>query len=466
MWPLRKRVAFFLVSPICKMYVFYPMIHFSTITKNKMKNLLLFLLILTSSSILAQPRRSVVEVIVSPDRLDWTYKLEQRADFKVKVLKNGQPVPGISISYEFGPEQMPAVKKGNMELENGEGTIRGIGMDKPGFLRCTVTAEWEGRNYTAWGTAGFAPESIEPVVEMPDDFVEFWEKGKEELAGIPIDAQLTLMPEYCTPKVDVYHVSLQNVTLVPWRGASRFYGMLSVPKAPGKYPAILGVPGAGVRPYYRDDRAEDGFIVFKVGIHGIPVNLEPDVYTQLGRGALAGYQINKLDDLDQYYFRRVYLGCVRAIDFIFSMPEFDGENLAVTGGSQGGALSIVTAGLDKRVKYLAAFYPALCDVTGYLEGRAGGWPHMFKDVDLEKKPNWKKVAPYYDVVNFARQLTVPGWFSWGYNDNVCPPTSMHAAYNSIRSTKELHIFSETAHWAFPEQHQDANAWLFRKLRGE
>lgn len=433
--------------------------------KNCKRSILLglILLVFSLSPARAQPRKSVVEVIVTPERLDWTYSLKQQADFKVQILKNGQAIPGISASYEIGPEQMPAVEEGTVELKDGVGQIKGITMDKAGFLRCTVKTEWEGRTYTGWGTAGYAPETIRPVVTMPEDFQNFWNEAKKELAAIPIDAQLTLVPEYCTPEINVYHLSLQNVALVPWRGNSRFYGMLSVPKAPGKYPAILGLPGAGVRPYYRDDRAAEGIIVLKVGIHGIPVNLPPVLYEDLGRGALAGYQINKLDDLNEYYYRRVYLGCVRAIDFIYSMPEFDGENLAVTGGSQGGALSIVTAGLDDRVDYLAAFYPALCDVTGYLEGRAGGWPHMFKNVDLENKPNWVKVAPYYDVVNFAKQLKAPGWYSWGYNDNVCPPTSMYAAYNSISSPKELHVFQETAHWTFPEQQQDANNWLYEKL---
>jgi hypothetical protein len=53
----------------------------------------------------------------------------------------------------------------------------------------------------------------------------------------------------------------------------------------------------------------------------------------------------------------------------------------VTVGSQGGALSIVTAALDSRVRGLAAYYPALSDVTGYLHNRAGGWPHMFRAAD-------------------------------------------------------------------------------------
>jgi cephalosporin-C deacetylase-like acetyl esterase len=46
-----------------------------------------------------------------------------------------------------------------------------------------------------------------------------------------------------------------------------------------------------------------------------------------------------MDNKDRYYYKRAYLGCVRANEFYNSLPQFDGQNLAVTGGSQGGALS-------------------------------------------------------------------------------------------------------------------------------
>jgi hypothetical protein len=125
--------------------------------------------------------------------------------------------------------------------------------------------------------------------------------------------------------------------------------------------------------------AEKGIITFQVGIHGIPVNMEPSVYDALRTAGLSGYPTFNLDERDRYYYRRVYLGCLRANDFLVSRPRFDGKSLAVTGGSQGGALSLITAGLDPRVRFLAAYYPALSDVTGYLNGRAGGWPHMFRE---------------------------------------------------------------------------------------
>jgi cephalosporin-C deacetylase-like acetyl esterase len=161
------------------------------------------------------------------------------------------------------------------------------------------------------------------------------------------------------------------------------------------------------------------------------------------------------------------MGCVRAIDFVFSLPEFDGTNLAVSGGSQGGALSIITAGLDKRVKYLSALCPALCDLTGYLHNRAGGWPHMFNEAN--KSFNVKKdkieTSKYYDAVNFARLIKVPGFYSWGYNDLTCPPTSMYSAYNVITGPKELYVVQETGHWEYPEQIEKINNWLIDKLLG-
>jgi cephalosporin-C deacetylase-like acetyl esterase len=136
--------------------------------------------------------------------------------------------------------------------------------------------------------------------------------------------------------------------------------------------------------------------------------------------------------------------------------------VAVTGGSQGGALTIVTAGLDKRIICAAALYPALCDHPGYLMKRAGGWPHYFKN--SEPKPGELETLEYYDVVNFARRVTASGYYSWGFNDLTCPPTSMYAAYNVITAPKELHLFLETGHWTFPEQNEQLTSWLVSKLQ--
>lgn len=408
----------------------------------------------------AQPSKQLVEVIVSPDHTDWTYGVGDQAEFSINVLRNQAPIEGVKIDYKIetdpGYREVKIWDEGTLSLNN-KTKVKAPKFKEAGFLRCTATVTVDGKEYSSYATVGFAPDKIRPTTTLPSDFETFWDKGKEELAEVPMNPVLTLLPERSTDKVDVYHVQLDNVK-------GKIYGILCTPKKTGKYPAILHVPGAGIRPYYGEvDEAAEGFVTFTIGIHGIPVTLDKGVYDNLQAGALNNYQVFNLDDKDNMYYRRVYLGCVRAVDFLDSLDSFNGEDMAVTGGSQGGALSIITASLDDRIDYVAAFYPALSDMTGFLHGRAGGWPQIFVD-EFTNTPEKIEVSKYYDVVNFARSVNAEGWYSWGYNDNVCPPASTYAAYNVIDAKKELHLFQETQHWTFPEQREMRNEWLFGKLK--
>lgn len=412
---------------------------------------------LTTAGLQAQPVEKLVKVVITPDHKDWVYNKGENVRFRVLVTKNSEPLENVKIRYEVGPEMMMPSMKDSAVLKDGSMVIVGGTLKEAGFLRCKVVSEYEGFKYEALATAAFNPELIKPTAEYPSDFIQFWDKSKRELASVPMDVKLTLLPDRCTELTNVYQANIQN-----YKPGMRLYGIVCIPKKTGKYPALLRVPGAGVRPYSGDAGTADlGIITFEIGIHGIPVIMDPGIYSDLGKTTLDGYPAFNLDDRDKYYYKRVYLGCVRAVDFIFSLKEFDGSTLAVTGGSQGGALSIVTAALDNRVKYLACFYPALCDVTGYLSNRAGGWPHMFRDV----KPVKEKIETmkYYDVVNFAKNIKVPGFYSWGFNDVTCPPTSTYSAYNSITAPKELLIIQETGHWTYPEQIEKSKQWLLSRL---
>lgn len=416
----------------------------------------LVILILLSSVCPGQPGSGLIKVIVSPDHKDWTYKVKEEVRFSVQVLKNGNLLDNVTVDYEMGPEMLPDIKKEGVVLKNGKTELTGS-MTVPGFYRLRVWAVVDGRRYEGLATAGFEPDKIEPTVQDPPDFDAFWSDALTEARKQNLDAQITLMPERCTADANVFHVSFQNEA-----PGSRIYGILAVPKKPGKYPAILRVPGAGIRPYEGDVRnAGRGVITFEIGIHGIPVNLDPQVYSNLMAAALSSYWETRMNNRDAFYYKRVYLGCIRAVDFIFSMPEFNGTDIAVTGGSQGGALAIVTAGLDKRIRYLAPQYPALCDFSGYLNKRAGGWPHYFRN--REPRPGEVETLNYYDVVNFARRVTVPGYYTWGFNDITCPPTSMYSAYNVVSAPRELHLYQETGHWTFPEQMELSTSWILDKL---
>ena len=116
---------------------------------------------------------------------------------------------------------------------------------------------------------------------------------------------------------------------------------------------------------------------------------------------------------------------------------------------------------------MAAYYPALADVTGYLQGRAGGWPHMFRTAEgpmSHRTPEKIATTRYYDVVNFARRVKVPGLYTWGFNDETCPPTSFYAASNVVTAPKQANIFHDTGHWTYPEQRLALNNWLLSKIK--
>jgi len=407
-----------------------------------------------------QPGQPYVTVAVVPDHPGWTYHVGERARFAVSILRAGHPAAATAVTYELGPDLMDARATGPLALRGGRAEVDGGTMREPGFLRLTVKATVEGHEYTGVGTAGFDPERIQPYATPPADFEAYWRESIRRAREVPLQPVMTPVPGQSTAEVAVYHVSFQVD-----RAESRFYGMLSVPTRPGKYPAILEVPGAGVRPYRANVwTAQRGAIHLAVGIHGIPVNMGPSVYDALRNGALNGYWLYGLEDRDRYYYHRVILGAIRAGDFIATLPQWDGRGYGVYGSSQGGALSIITAALDPRVRALAAIHPALSDHEAFLHGRAGGWPHLFAKWNGPNTPERINTARYYDVANFARLVRVPGWYSWGYNDTVVPPTSTYAAYNVITAPKQLLPLPETAHWTYPEQWNAMTEFVFTHVQ--
>lgn len=425
------------------------------------------LLVLATFAAFAQESLGTYQVRVSLDKANWLYELNEPTKFTIAVTLNNSQVAGLPLKYSCGMEMMPPIIEKTVTTTAQPLTIDGGTLKEAGFLRCIATVEKDGKTYRGLATAGFRPDLIKPTTTDPTDFDKFWNDGKAELAKLPIDAKFELMTNLSTPNVDVFQVNFQNVGGGTSR-SSRIYGILAIPKSSNpnaKFPALLSVPGAGVRPYTGQIAlAERGIITLQIGIHGIPVNLDQRVYDNLGAGALNRYNIAGNDNKDTYYYKRVFLGAVRANDFLFTLPQFDGKNLGVIGGSQGGALAISTAALDSRVKALVASYPALSDLTGYIYGRAGGWHHVFRSKENQTKEKIE-TSKYYDTVNFARRLKIPGIYSWGFNDETCPPTSMYSAYNLISAPKTLLLGLEMGHGNSVEQSDKLNAWIEQKLKG-
>lgn len=120
--------------------------------------------------------------------------------------------------------------------------------------------------------------------------------------------------------------------------------------------------------------------------------MQQSVYDALAGGGLSNYWMFGRDNRDASYYNRVVVGALRAVDFICSLPQYNGKALGVTGSSQGGALSVITAALDSRVTFLAAVHPALCDHEAFFKKRACGWPHYFIITVLLMKSSLKRCA--------------------------------------------------------------------------
>ena len=434
-----------------------------------MKKYFLYLLaVCLSAGLQAEnyPYRSDVLWVARPDHADWLYRTGEKANVEIQLYRYGIPQEGVNVHYEIGDELMPAATSGSVVLKNGVATIPVGSMKRPGFRDCRLTATIDGKTYRHHVKVGFSPDKIDPYTAMPADFQEFWERNKAELARFPLQYTRERVAKYCTDKIECYLIKL----LLDKQGHS-IYGYLFLPKdaQPGCCPAVLCPPGAGIKtikdPLRHKYYAEAGCIRFEFEIHGLHPDLPEERFRELSaafNGRENGYLTNGLDNRDNYYMKRVYLACVRAVDLLASLPEWDGRNMIAQGGSQGGALALVTAGLDKRVTACAANHPALADMARFKLGEADGYPHFSRMPGMDT-PDKLRTMAYYDVVNFARQIEVPVRMTWGYNDDTCPPTTSYAVYNALQCPKEALITPINEHWTSEETERGHLAWILQHL---
>lgn len=413
------------------------------------------------------PYRSDYLWVTVPDHADWLYKTGEKANIEIQFYKYGIPRNG-EVTYTVGNDLLGTDTKGTVTLKNGRAKIN-IGTKKtPGFRDVVLTMKLDGQSYTHHVKVGFSPEKIQPFTQEPKDFNTFWQGNLDKLAKIPLSYTKEIAKEYCTDKVDCYLVKIPVS-----RRKQCVYGYLFYPKnaQPGKHPVVLCPPGAGIKtikePLRHKYYAENGFIRLEIEIHGLDPRLPKETFDDISRAFNSdptGYLENGIDNRDRYYMKHVYLALVRCIDLLTSLPEWDGRNVAVQGGSQGGALALVAAGLDKRVNLCVVNHPALSDMAGYTEkGRTGGYPHFNRMTGLYTPSNISTMA-YYDVVNFARKVKATTYMTWGYNDNTCPPTTSYAVWNTLNCEKESLITPINEHWTSDATEYGQMVWIKKHLQ--
>ena len=409
------------------------------------------------------PYKSDYLWLTVPDHADWLYQTGENAKVEVSFCKYGIPRDG-ELKYSIGNDMLQPDKHGSVKLKNGRAVINMGTKKTPGFRDMKLSVSLDGKTYEHHIKVGFSVDKIKPYTQEPQDFRSFWQKNVEELKQVPMSYTKELYKDYCTDKIDCYLVKLQ----IDKMGHS-MYGFLFYPKnaQPGKHPVVLCPPGAGIKtikdPMRNKYYAENGFVRFEVEIHGLDPRISSETFGEISRAfndRNGGYLANGLENKDIYYMKHVYVGLVRCIDFLTSLPEWDGKNVAVQGGSQGGALAIIAAGLDKRVTQCVANHPALSDMAGYAaKGGTGGYPHFCRQPQILSNKDCLNTLAYFDVVNFARYVKAPTYLTWGYNDVTCPPTTSYAVWNTLKCTKESLLTPINEHWTTTETNRGQMEWI-------
>ncbi len=381
---------------------------------------------------------------VATDRPDAVYKRGETVVFHVSAPQ------GWSVQYKLSKDGVGDLGSGTLDIGDQPADVKSS-LDEPGVIRCEVTHATSDSKKPVSAIAGAAIDTadIKPSLPVPEDFDAFWQKQKERLAAEPAQPVLTKVAT-TRPGVECYDVQINCP------GGAPVSGYLAIPKdaKPHSLAAILYTHSAGISGGdlpHAIKGAKLGLLALDINAHGIP-NGKPDkFYEDLSNGALRDYPGRGVKDRETVYFLGMYLRVMRALDFLTARPEWDGKILIAEGSSQGGGQSLVAAGLDPRVTLCFAAVPAMCDHTGFVVGRACGWPRLVpKDADGKYDETATQVSRYVDNVNFATHIKCPIYVTTGYIDKTCPASSVFAAYNNIPVTTEKHlIVRPTMGHAFP-----------------
>lgn len=361
------------------------------------------------------------EIKIVTGRTDAFYHLGETATFEITVLHDDKPVTQGIVRYILSNDGERTFMDDEVPFAKSPLIVSGT-LKKAGFLRCQATYQTEdNENITAIAAAGFDPLKIKASLPAPDDFDEFWNKKKAALAKVPMNVVMTPV-DYKDETVEVFDVK------VDCYGGKPVSGYFARPKgAKAKsLPAILLTHGAGVGSSLLDRAvagAKKGMLSLDLNAHGIINGQDRKYYDQLRRTSLKDYFLSGREDRDRFYFLGMYLRLIRAIDFLTSQQEYNGKAMIVRGSSQGGGQALAAAGLDERVTALVANVPALCSLTGEVNGRPD--KKVFETVR------------YYDTVNFAKRIKAEAIVSVGFIDNVCRPTGVYTMYNNLKGKKEI-----------------------------
>ncbi|SNS32654.1 cephalosporin-C deacetylase [Geodermatophilus saharensis] len=309
-----------------------------------------------------------------------------------------------------------------------------------------------------------------PQLPAPDDLWDFWDATLAEAAEFPLDAS-------CTPvDTGLVAVETQDVSFAG-SGGSEVRAWLHLParalRGERPLPAVVqyqGYNGGRGLPHEHVLWASAGFAQlvvdtrgqgsgWTVGDTGDPVGSAAAQPGFLTRGVLSP---------QDYYYRRVHTDAVRAFEVLRTHPEVDGDRVAVTGISQGGGIALAVSALAGGVRAVLPDVPFLCDFPRAARIAAGD-PYAeivrYLKAHRDRVDRVFETLSYFDAAVLGRRSAAPALFSVALMDEVCPPSTVFAAYHAYGGPKEIEVYPFNDHEGGQAHQQRAQLRWLRSALG-
>ncbi|GAA4444991.1 acetylxylan esterase [Phytohabitans houttuyneae] len=287
-----------------------------------------------------------------------------------------------------------------------------------------------------------------PERDEPDDFGAFWTATLDAARAAAVPATFTLYDSRLST-VDVYDVTFSGFKGHPIKG-----WFLAPRGAEGPLPCVVefigygggrGLPldwlswsAAGYAHLVMDTRGQGS---------GWLAGDTPDP-AEAGGPHTPGFMTRGILDPHTYYYRRLITDGVRAVETAREHPLVDNARLAICGTSQGGGIAVAVGGL---VDGLAAVMPDVPFLSHYRRATEITDSAPYFELTTYCKTHRDHVEKvfdtlrYFDGVNFAAHATAPSLFSVALMDDVCPPSTVYAAYNHWAAEKDIRVWSYNGH---------------------
>ena len=295
-------------------------------------------------------------------------------------------------------------------------------------------------------------ETYTPIRPEPTDFDAFWSRTLTESDAKSSPAEFRVIDAGYTELVT------EDVTFSGFGGHPIKGWMLRPRHVAGPLPVVVtfqgygggrglvgewtALPSAGFAHFVMDSRGQGA---------GHRASDTPDA--GVSGPHLGGFMTMGIENPDDYYYRRLFTDAVFAVRAAQSHPAVDPSRVVISGGSQGGGITLAAAALSPgilEVPPVAAIVdvPFLShirhatrivdtapysEVVRYLRTRRHSEEQVFGTLE------------YFDGMNFAARASMPSMFSVGLLDDVCPPSTVYAAYNHYAGEKRMNVYPYNGH---------------------